>query len=114
MAVRRDPPGRDVVVAGQARRPAAAAELRPLRDKVNPDTYGGSYLIGLRAIAVKAHGDSGPVAISNALRHAARGVREGLIEDIARRVHPEPREPGLDGAVRRDTQVSPASADQGQ
>ena len=34
-------------------------KLRPLRDKVNPDTYGGSYLIGLRAIAVKAHGDSG-------------------------------------------------------
>ena len=68
-------------------------KLRPLRDKVNPDTYGGSYLIGLRAIAVKAHGDSGPVAISNALRHAARGVREGLIEDIARRVHPEPPGP---------------------
>jgi hypothetical protein len=33
----------------------------------------------------------GSIAISNALRHAARGVREGLIEDIARRVHPEPR-----------------------
>jgi glycerol-3-phosphate acyltransferase PlsX len=68
-------------------------KLRPLRDKVNPDTYGGSYLIGLRAIAVKAHGDSGSIAISNALQHAARGVREGLIEDIAARVHPEPRSP---------------------
>ncbi len=89
-------------------------KLRPLREKVNPETYGGSYLIGLRAIAVKAHGDSGPVAISNALRHAARGVREGLIEDIARRVHPEPSKAEPDGAVSRDTQVSPASADQGQ
>ena len=89
-------------------------KLRPLRDKVNPDTYGGSYLIGLRAIAVKAHGDSGPVAISNALRHAARGVREGLIEDIARRVHPEPRLAGHGDELSRDTQVSSASADQGQ
>lgn len=78
-------------------------KLRPLRDKVNPDTYGGSYLIGLRAIAVKAHGDSGSVAISNALRHAARGVREGLIEDIARRVHPEPRAAGTAAAPESDT-----------
>ncbi len=78
-------------------------KLRPLRDKVNPDTYGGSYLIGLRAIAVKAHGDSGSVAISNALRHAARGVREGLIEDIARRVHPEPRAAAAIAAPHTDT-----------
>ena len=89
-------------------------KLRPLREKVNPDTYGGSYLIGLRAIAVKAHGNSGPVAISNALRHAARGVREGLIEDIARRVHPEPPAAAHEQAASRDTQVSPASANQGQ
>jgi glycerol-3-phosphate acyltransferase PlsX len=78
-------------------------KLRPLRDKVNPDTYGGSYLIGLRAIAVKAHGDSGSIAISNALRHAARGVREGLIEDIARRVHPEPRAADTIAAQQTDT-----------
>ena len=89
-------------------------KLRPLREKVNPDTYGGSYLIGLRAIAVKAHGNSGPVAISNALRHAARGVREGLIEDIARRVHPEPSAAEHEQAASSDTQVSPASANRGQ
>jgi len=41
-------------------------------------------------------------------------VREGLIEDIARRVHPEPPKAGDDEALSRDTQVSPASADQGQ
>ena len=66
-------------------------KLAPLRAKANPETYGGAYLIGLRAIAVKAHGSSGATAISNALQYAARGVREGLIEDIARRVHPEPQ-----------------------
>ena len=32
----------------------ADRKVPQLRDKVNPDTYGGSYLIGLRAIAVKA------------------------------------------------------------
>ena len=78
-------PGRASSAACCCARSSPAARQDQPRDLRRP------YLIGLRAIAVKAHGDSGSVAISNALRHAARGVREGLIEDIARRVHPEPR-----------------------
>ena len=30
-----------------------------LRDRLDPDTYGGAYLLGLRGLAVIAHGDSG-------------------------------------------------------
>ena len=30
-----------------------------MRDRLDPDTYGGAYLLGLRGLAVIAHGDSG-------------------------------------------------------
>ena len=79
-------------------------KLRPLRDKVNPETYGGSYLIGLR-------GDRGEGArrlglgrdLATRCATRARGVREGLIEDIARRVHPEPRAADAIAAPHTDT-----------
>ena len=51
-------------------RPAA----RRLRTRLDPDTYGGAYLLGLRGLAVIAHGDSSRSAIANAIRVAARGV----------------------------------------
>ena len=90
-------------------------KLRPLREKVNPETYGGSYLIGLRAIAVKAHGDSGPGR--DLQRAAARRARCARGAD---RGHRPPRAPralrGRARAKRRaeTAQVSPASANRGQ
>ena len=51
-------------------RPAA----RALRSRLDPDTYGGAYLLGLRGLAVIAHGNSSRTAIANAIRLAARGV----------------------------------------
>src|SRR2546425_10232184 len=50
-------------------RPAA----RRLRERLDPDTYGGAYLLGLRGLAVVAHGSSRRLAIANAIRLAARG-----------------------------------------
>src|SRR5438445_4410423 len=40
-------------------RPAA----RRLRERLDPDTYGGAYLLGLRGLAVVAHGNSSSRAI---------------------------------------------------
>ena len=37
--------------------------LRPLRDKIDPEFYGGAYLVGLRGLSVIAHGSSSRVAI---------------------------------------------------
>ena len=51
-------------------RPAA----RRVRTRLDPDTYGGAYLLGLRGLAVIAHGNSAARAIANAIRLAARGV----------------------------------------
>jgi phosphate acyltransferase len=63
-------------------RPAA----RRLRTRLDPDTYGGAYLLGLRGLAVIAHGNSGRRAIANAIRLAARGVEHGVVERLAERL----------------------------
>jgi len=63
-------------------RPAA----RRLRTKLDPDTYGGAYLLGLRGLAVIAHGNSGRRAISNAIKLAARGAEHRVVERLAERL----------------------------
>ena len=63
-------------------RPAA----RRLRKRFDPDTYGGAYLLGLRGLAVIAHGNSGRDAIANAIRLAARGVEHGVVDRLAERL----------------------------
>jgi phosphate acyltransferase len=63
-------------------RPAA----RRLRTRLDPDTYGGAYLLGLRGLAVIAHGSSGRTAVANAIRLAARGVEHRVVERLADRL----------------------------
>lgn len=63
-------------------RPAA----RRLRTRLDPDTYGGAYLLGLRGLAVIAHGNSGRRAIANAIRLAAHGVDNRVVERLAERL----------------------------
>jgi phosphate acyltransferase len=63
-------------------RPAA----RALRERLDPDTYGGAYLLGLRGLVVIAHGNSSRHAIANAIRYAARGVRGGVVERVGERL----------------------------
>ena len=69
-------------VGGLLVRPAA----RGLRARLDPDTYGGGYLLGLRGLVVIAHGSSSQVAIANATRMAARGVEHRLVERLAERL----------------------------
>jgi glycerol-3-phosphate acyltransferase PlsX len=69
-------------LGGALIRPAA----RRLRTKLDPDTYGGAYLLGLRGLAVIAHGSSGRTAIANAIRLAARGVEHRVVERLAERL----------------------------
>ena len=60
--------------------------LRRLRTRLDPDTYGGAYLLGLRGLAVIAHGNSSRRAIANAIRLAARGVDHGVVDLLADRL----------------------------
>jgi phosphate acyltransferase len=63
-------------------RPAA----RKLRERLDPDTYGGAYLLGLRGLAVIAHGNSSRRAIANAIRLAARGVEHDVVGRLQERL----------------------------
>jgi len=70
-------------------RPAA----RRIRTRLDPDTYGGAYLLGLRGLAVVAHGNSGRRAIANAIRLAARGVEHDVVDRLAARIPARPARP---------------------
>ncbi|MBA2331608.1 MAG: phosphate acyltransferase PlsX [Actinobacteria bacterium] len=67
-------------------RPAA----QRVRERLDPDTYGGAYLLGLRGLSVIAHGNSSRQAIANAIRLAARGVERDVVGRLAARL-PERR-----------------------
>jgi glycerol-3-phosphate acyltransferase PlsX len=60
-------------------RPAA----RRLRRRLDPDTYGGAYLLGLRGLVVIAHGSSSRTAIANAIRLGAQGARARVVERVS-------------------------------
>ena len=69
-------------VGGLLIRPAA----RRLRHRLDPDTYGGAYLLGLRGLVVIAHGNSSRTAIANAIRLAARGVEHDVVAKLAEKL----------------------------
>jgi phosphate acyltransferase len=73
-------------VGGLLIRPAAGR----LRRRLDPDTYGGAYLLGLRGLAVIAHGNSSRTAIANAIRLAARGVEHDVVGRLAARMPSRP------------------------
>jgi glycerol-3-phosphate acyltransferase PlsX len=56
---------------------------RRLRHRLDPDNYGGAYLLGLRGLVVIAHGNSSQTAIANAIRLAARGVGHDVTGKLA-------------------------------
>jgi phosphate acyltransferase len=61
---------------------------RELRARLDPDTYGGAYLLGLKGLVVISHGSSSRVAIANAIRLAARGVEHRVVGRLHERLSP--------------------------
>ena len=74
-------------------RPAASR----LRARLDPEEYGGGYLLGLRGLVVIAHGSSSRRAIASAIRLAAHGVEHGVVEHLADRL-PQRRQVLVDSA----------------
>jgi phosphate acyltransferase len=77
----------DAVRAAARSGPLAATGgllLRPalggLRRAMDPNAVGGAILLGLRGVAVVAHGSSTPEGIANAIRLAHRAVTERAVE----------------------------------
>ena len=66
-------------------RPAA----RALRKRLDPDTYGGAYLLGLRGLVVIAHGSSSRTAIANAITLGAQGASGDVVQRVAARLEEE-------------------------
>src|SRR5437867_4738771 len=66
----------------------AGGAFKALKEKLDPDTYGGAVLLGINGICIKAHGASSPKAIKNAIRIATEFVEghfnEHIVEDIKR------------------------------
>lgn len=56
--------------------------LLPLAAELDPDTYGGAVLLGVRGVCIISHGSSGEQAIVNAVRVAVDAVKERLVERL--------------------------------
>jgi phosphate acyltransferase len=71
--------GPRAATGGLLLRPALGA----LRADLDPNAVGGAILLGLRGVAVVAHGSSTPEGIASAVRLADRAVRERAVERTA-------------------------------
>ncbi len=65
-------------VGGALLRPA----LRRLRAGLDPEEYGGTYLLGVRGLMVICHGNASRKAVANALRFGADALRCGVLEGV--------------------------------
>ena len=72
--------------------------LRAIRDRLNPEIYGGAPLLGLNGNVIKIHGSARRVAVMHALRQGQRIVTtrlgEQIVEALARLPSPPPTAPG--------------------
>jgi glycerol-3-phosphate acyltransferase PlsX len=77
----KDAAGRDTrsKVGGLLLRPA----LRDMQASLDPEEYGGTYLLGVRGLVVICHGNSSRRAITNALLFGAQAVRHRVVESVA-------------------------------
>ena len=60
--------------------------LAAFKDRLNPDTIGGTALLGLQKPVIKAHGASSARAIENAVYQAALAVEADLAGEIERNI----------------------------
>jgi len=68
----------------------AASLLKPamvrLKERLDPDTYGGAPLLGVDGVCIIGHGSSSAVAVENAIKVAVQAVEGDLTGRIARAV----------------------------
>ncbi len=80
---------RDAMTASPAARMGALLQrrrLQDLRDRLDPDTYGGGVLLGLNGTVVIAHGASRARAITSACELAHRLAAGRIVERIREQV----------------------------
>ena len=57
-------------------------KLAGVRQRLDPETVGGAYLLGLRRLVVICHGRSSRRAVASALALAERGVQAQIVEEM--------------------------------
>jgi len=70
-------------VVNKAAAAVVSPSLRRLRERLDPDEYGGAPLLGVSGVCIIGHGASNASAVSNAIRVAAQAVRGDLTSRIA-------------------------------
>ena len=84
-------------IGGLLMRPA----LRKVRAALDPDEYGGTYLLGVRGLVVICHGSSSRRAIANALLFGAGVLRRGVLSTVEEELERLTRNKGLPLAESR-------------
>lgn len=70
-------------VAGKIGGLLVKPSLRAFKKRLDSEQYGGAPLLGVNGVMVKAHGNSTPTAIQNAIYQAANMVRGNVVSRIA-------------------------------
>lgn len=65
-------------IGGLLLRPA----LSKMKGDLDPEEYGGTYLLGVRGLVVICHGNSSQKAIANALCFGAEALRRGVLATV--------------------------------
>lgn len=60
--------------------------LRSIKQRLDPELYGGAVLLGLNGHVIKAHGSSRERAIMNTIRVATEEIRHGVNQLISQRI----------------------------
>lgn len=79
---------------------AVRGSLADLKRRLDPDTYGGSPLLGLKGACVVGHGSSSARAVKNGILTAARSSRMGVSEAVEAAVAGGARETPSEGELR--------------
>ena len=64
----------------------AKGGLGHIKERMNPDTYGGAPLLGINGTVIKIHGSAKRFALANAIRQSSRLVDRQLNETIVREI----------------------------
>jgi len=62
------------------------SKLRDFGKRIDPEEFGGAYLLGVKGLMVICHGNSSRRAIANAVRYAGRASEHGLVEKFESRI----------------------------
>jgi glycerol-3-phosphate acyltransferase PlsX len=64
----------------------AKGGLMKMKDRMDPEVYGGAVLLGLNGTVIKAHGSSRERSVANAIRVAAEEISHGVDQIISQQI----------------------------